>query len=298
MTGWRVSKTVLLFLTMALGLGAIGALLAAPTLPVPPIWYPGSRPTPASLIGTLGVILAMVALSPFAYLIYQRIRNRSLPVPQIFTTVFLVILLLLVGFVGVLHFFQPHTSPLVGTGANGTGPPPGGGTTSANGTSSGGSGPSIPGIPALPYWLLFVAVALAVLLFVGIAGPRLFARAREAEESRPDAPIREELELALRRMDSEPSTDPREIIRAMYARLLLHLYRVHGDTESLTPREISAVLQEEFHVRARGARELTRIFEQARYSTALLSSGSTEAMRRSLQEALEDLQHASPVVGR
>ena len=83
-----------------------------------------------------------------------------------------------------------------------------------------------------------------------------------------------ELEGSLRRLEQDPEADPREVIRALYHRLLLALRPRLGTLATYTVREVDAVIVSAFGVRAENAHELSALFEEARYSQHLLTGAT------------------------
>ncbi|MCI4346069.1 MAG: DUF4129 domain-containing protein, partial [Thermoplasmata archaeon] len=74
-----------------------------------------------------------------------------------------------------------------------------------------------------------------------------------------------------------------------YARLLLRLRPSLAATEVLTAREIEQALVDRWQVRTVPAERLTRLFEEARYSTRPLPADAVATTRNALEQILEDL---------
>lgn len=292
---WRL----LLVLLLALGFGAVAAFIASPSQSPSsgtPSYHP-YHPTPAVIfVDLLAVGVPTFFAGWIIWLLTMRSRGQSMPL-AFSAIIFVVVLLLMVVFlsvVGLLHQSAWPTQQSPGNPSSGTGTSGSGGLNEScpNCTPSTSASP----IP-FPTW------ALGTLAFagVGIAGLIValylltFRRAPSAPAAEdPRAALRRELQRALQRLaDSEPE-DPREIILALYARLLLRLQPRLAATEPLTPREIERVLIDHLGIRAVPAERLTRIFEEARYSSRPMSAAMVAETRVALQQVLEDLGGVVP----
>jgi len=161
---------------------------------------------------------------------------------------------------------------------NGTGPPPGGGNSSLNSTGFGlGDSVNFFGLN-LPAWAA-IGIVLAVIVTVGVLVAifvlRLQGRDRPLR-SLPATGLRSEFESAARAL-GEGSTDPRQVLIALYARLLTRLEPAVGDLATSTAEEIRTHYLIRLGVDPRTAEEITRLFELARYSSHPI--GPTEVAR-------------------
>jgi hypothetical protein len=294
--------TLLVVVLLALGFGAVAALIASPSHESSgsPTAQP-YHPVPAVIF----VELLWIGVPAFfavwvGNLILTRARDgNSIPVAPALI-LFFVVGLLLVGILalaGIIHPFgglgpAPPTNS-TGTGSTGGG----GGGTGVNGSCKNCTGNATGPPLTYPTWALddlaFAGIGLvAILLLVYVVAVRRSLAGEQPEDAREA--VRRELRRALEKLaDSEPA-DPREIILALYARLLLRLQPRVVSTEPLTPREIERVLVEELGIRAAPAQQLTRIFEEARYSQRPIATGTVEQTRQALQQVLADLGGVVP----
>jgi hypothetical protein len=174
----------------------------------------------------------------------------------------------------------PPTGKPIPTG-NGSGVPPG----------SGNSG-------SASFWAALVAW-LPVLGGVAVAGtvallvlPRLSPAEEEATDDRTARAGLRALTEAITELDKD-GAEPRRVIRAAYARLLLRAQERLPPLAPATPGEIERMLVERLHVSPQVAEELTGLFEEARYSTHPLGPGDVARARTLLGQALEGIGPAA-----
>jgi Domain of unknown function (DUF4129) len=207
----------------------------------------------------------------------------------------LVLLLLGVLAVVVLRYAGVGGQPQgEGTLSPGSPPPP---------PPSGGGGGNLTGpggvlvlFPSLPPWVPFVLLASVLLLFVVVALPRarryLRDREEEARDRRRAAPtvpagVRDALNRASTELDL--GADPRTVILGLYEEMLAHLRPLVDSYEADTPEEIREVHLNRLGVRPAAARTLTRLFEEARYSTHPMGPQQSAAAQEAVRTTLEDL---------
>jgi hypothetical protein len=282
---------------MAVGFGVLAALLAGPTPaaapPAPPNQVPVYNWLP--IVGVLGVLLI------FGYIaveVYQRIRSGRLGYPMRVAITGFVAIALAAAFVISFHFIQNTLVP----GGNGTLHPGSNNSSSGSGVSTNvsggngnltlGGGGVIPGSGFLTWADLgWVALAVGVLVAVVV----MYTSLRRDEPRTPASPssdavaLRKELEDSLRKLTEDPEADPREVIRALYHRLLLALRPRFGPLSEYTAREVERVIVAAFGVREEHAHQLTRLFEEARYSQHPVGRGDAAVARRALSEVLVDI---------
>ncbi len=264
-----------------------------------------STPGSQLVIDLPGWAWGLLFLSPlivgYGFLLFRRLTEPSASVRIWSVVVFLVVgvifgYLLLhggAGGQGSVGFGPPTSSS--GTGSNnssgsGTNNSSGSGNSSGNGTSPGAGG-AVTFHFAVPPYAVWIA-ALAVCVLVGaLTVPGVAARLAARDRSRPKGsgrapPDREEIAAAMQDAASalEQGQDPRDTIVRLYVRLLLDLSMVTGELMSLTAEEVRQTYLIPLGVSAADAETLTRLFEEARYSSHPIDPASVvrarEAMRR------------------
>ena len=284
-------------LVLAVLVGLAAALLARPIGAVGPA-PPGLAGLNGDQVGELLAVLAFAGLGVWIVLSLRDGASRVAFPPQVISTVLVMILLgvLFVEVAGLVHFTPLNPS------SNGTRTPPPPGGTGTN-VSLNGS-PAHFGLPSLtlPGW-----AGAAILVGLAVVGglllvPYLVALAQDRRKSREDgdADTSKEaarvLEQALARLESGDSLDARATILALYARLLQILGPRLGALESRTPGEIERDAVGKLGLRRAVARELTKAFEEARYSTHAMTPEAVARAREALSQALADLSAARGVV--
>lgn len=288
----RPPIVLLVVLGVALASGAAASLLAGATT------SPGVAPGPATLIvfpiRWLAYGLFGAALAYAAYLLYIRMTGPTLRVPGRLMVTVLIGILLAVVFVLVLHSL---TGPITTQTQPSTGHGTGQNQTYQNTSGLYGSGGSI-WSPSLPPWLPFVVLAAVALIALALAVPfarsYLDERRRGISVSKNPAKEKAELSAVLERANRalEEGGDPRTVILALYAAVLAHLTAMVGSVEVDTPEEIRRYHLVRLGIRSDTARELTRLFEEARYSTHPLGPEDGERARGVFREALQELTRA------
>jgi hypothetical protein len=286
-----------IFLLLAVGFGAVVAVLATPiTSEPPPI---ASTPITGTIVPTVLalVIVGWIVLTLVVHVVRVGVEGRF-RFPARTLVAILVILLLLLVFVGISHLIP---------GGNGNG------STRVPGENSTGSGTTNPGTGArgngtLPpsttgplsgvdwlTWALLGGIVLAVSITVVLAwffwpgrrGPE-YPEPGGADAARL-ARLRAALESSLQRLEDDPDADPREVILALYHRLLLAAGPYLPLVEASTPREIAGAMETRLGAAPEHAESMTRLFEEARYSTHRLDRASAERARVALRALLADL---------
>jgi hypothetical protein len=145
----------------------------------------------------------------------------------------------------------------------------------------------------LPSWAPFAIVAAILLVAGAVAIPRAFgaARKRDRTTGRPKpvevAEVREAFAVAARRLAQ--GSEPREVIIALYATVLRRVGPLVGGVDADTPEEIRALHLERLGIRPSAAETLTRLFEEARYSSHPMGSDAAARAALALREARDDL---------
>ncbi len=198
----------------------------------------------------------------------------------------------------------------IGSGGKGHGGGTGSGNTSGSGSggnSTGGSdganntsftaarAPSRPTTIGIPPWVALAAMgilgAVAGLLMTPGALARLLDRPRSgraAGRSEADlGAIRTGLSSACAAIES--GEDPRATIVRLYGRFLESVGPAVSQLESATPREIERALRQRFRLAGEVAEALTRMFEEARYSSHPIPAPAAERYVQAMRSAERDL---------
>jgi hypothetical protein len=242
------------------------------------------------LIGVLGIVAVVFA--------YQRLSGVTVRLPNRAVVTFLVVILIAVLFVvafrvAVVGGPSPTGEVSVGQNSTGTHPP---NQTATNLTSGGNVTPFL--LPGLPGWVPWVVIAGLLLIVTVAVFPTLleYAADRRARAVPPPPPadaraVRTALREAAEALDR--GGDPRSVIVRLYGELLARLAPVVGDVNPETPEEIRARHLQPLGIRAESATALTRLFEEARYSTHPLAEAAADRARSAVREALSDLDRAA-----
>jgi hypothetical protein len=292
----RVGPTVLVLVLAAFAVGAAASLLAGAA---------ASSASPSERSAELVVPfwsleagLAVVVFGGIALLLINWYTGTNVAFPgRLAMTAFvgiLVAVLLLVLMQALAH------STALGAGG------PGNGTASGTSPSNNSNASTIPGGgsffllgPSSPPWGLFVVVAVAaVVVSVVLTSPywwRAITR-RGVPESPPPSPdaaarVRVALEDATEALDA--GGDLRTVVLRLYGAILARVAPAVGDVDRATPEEIRAIHLVRLGIRPDAAEVLTRIFEEARYSSHPVSDEMVRRVTTALREAIEDLDRAS-----
>jgi hypothetical protein len=294
----RPSLVLVLALVAALAFGAAASLLIGAASP------PGASPPrttewvlPGWVFG-VGILSAAAAL--FGWFIFDRLRSGAIGLPGRPVAMVLVVILLLVAFVALSRVFvgggPQSTGEVNGIGQNATAA--GQNNSTLNATSAPGSGGVLSfWSPTLPPWLPFVVVCAVLLVVVAVALPltrRYLSDRRELRNRRlsdSQRKVAAEVKGALSRAAEELDRggDPRAVIEALYASVLNRLTPIVGGVEVETPEEIRSQHLVRLGIRPEAATVLTRLFEEARYSSHPLAGEAAEAARVAVRDALSDL---------
>lgn len=286
----RSSPVLLCLIAVGLAAGAGAALVASAQAPFHP-GHDGGTPyvVPEVVLGVLAILPLSVG---FGFLIYRRVTRGGIRIPGPLIAGVLVVLLLLTVFV----YVGPHLNPGPTAGVGSTSPTNSTGTTN---TSSGGGGSSgaTPSwhVPSAPKWIPFVVVAVVALALAGILVPTMWstvvARQRRGGGPRDLAAAKANAQAALEGAVSALAAgeDPRAVIERLYVRLLDRVSAMAGDLSGRTPEEIRAETLLPLGVRPAAAAALTRLFEEARYSTHALGPEDAARVRAAVSAAANDL---------
>ena len=273
---------LLIVLLAALGIGAAASALAGAAVSSTPS---GSSATNVELTGNLVMYtFTGIVIVGAAVLLYRRLAGGAVPIPGEFALVALVCVLLLIVFAIGFRYLAggggvPTNTTSSGTSGNATHSP---NSTAPNQTAN-GTASATPYWFNPPPWVLFVAVAAIAGALAAVAIPELRALAaarrlaRDDEDASRAAADRARAVLAGAADALGEGRDPREVIIALYAELLERLSPMVGDLAPETPEEIRVHHLVRLGIAPARANALTRLFEEARYSTHPL--GPEEALR-------------------
>jgi Domain of unknown function (DUF4129) len=298
-SGW-----LLVLLVIAITLGAAAALLAGPAPPFAPVAPAAGSPVPYALLGQIfgWAVIAGIVLW-LANHIYQRRRSGAAAMPSRAVATFVVVFVLLVGFILLGRSGLLPVSPIE------TGPaPPGGNTSSGGSTPAGGAGnnSSLPagfgslkfGQVAVPGWLLYAGLLGAVVVALAVVVPLYLSVRRASSGAARDDEVgraRRDLSEALAQLDEGETADPRTVIVRLYARLLGRLRPGLDRLDAMAPREIETHCADRLGIQRETARALTRLFEEARYSRHPLPPATLDAARQAFGRAIADLDRFSGI---
>jgi hypothetical protein len=288
----RPSLLLLVVLLCSLAVGAAASIVVAAR--TTPTFAPG--PT-SELYVSPGIVVLFAALlfgAIVASILYQRVSGAN-PLPGRTVAVPLVIILGLVLFVVLYRYFGGPLLTANGNG-NGTGSktPPANGTPPPGNNSLGGPGGTFTFLH-LPSWFAFAAVAVIAVVAVLAVLPRVTAYLAERREGEGPAgatrEAREVLDTARERLAA--GDDARGVILELYGALLYRVAPLAGNLDPVTPEEIRSQHLLRLGIRREAADELTRLFEEARYSSHPLDPGAAERALRAIETAEQDLSRSA-----
>ena len=301
-TSGRPSAVLVLILLIAIALGAAASLLIGAAT------SHGATPGVATLVTIPNWLLADTLLgagvAAIGALLYYRFSGTTLPIPGRMVVFGLVLFLLAILFIAAYHTLvvggPAQTGGVSGGKGNTTGNSTGGGATNStkNGTLVHGSG-GILWSPSLPSWLPFVIIVGIVLVVVAVAVPQvrriLEDRGSSGAPRRPPPRSLMAVKGALEQAEQDLARggDARTVILALYGAVLERLTTMVGSVDVETPEEIRLNHLLRLGIRARAAEELTRLFEEARYSSHPLDDTAAETARRAVRAALDDLSRST-----
>lgn len=286
------SSTILVVVAISLAVGASASILAGAAR------SSTITPSPASDLYLTAAQLEIVAVASLIALVgvfaWVYFGSQRVPLPPRVAVASVVILLFGTVFLVLLRFAVPGVEGLLtnstanNSSSNSTGSRPGGG-----GNASNPGGPLGFGTPHLPPWVLFVLVAVGALVAGAVVVPYLWRRASEAGGRRGEAdPVnlgRLQGALASAAQHLESGDDPRSIVIELYAKLLGRVEPLVGGVSPETPEEIRIGHLVQLGIRSASATTLTRLFEEARYSSHPMGPEVAERARQAILEAREDL---------
>ncbi|HEY6238301.1 MAG TPA: DUF4129 domain-containing protein, partial [Thermoplasmata archaeon] len=278
------------FLVAALSIGLAATFLAAPaTAPGPTPAAHGPGAVSFSVVGWFSVGLLVVIIGA---LVARRLFARSGGPAGRPLVSFLVVFLVALAFLVAVRFVDPTAVGLEPTpdvpGSTQPGSDPGSNGTILNHTTF----LPTPLSPHLPGWLLYIGLAVAVAVALFLVPLVVARRARAAEVAPAPSAVRRPLADALAALSVGEGADARAVVIRLYAELLDRVGPQLDSVEAATPREIERECVARFGIQAEHARALTRLFEEARYSTHPFTDREVGQARSSLSLALADIDRA------
>jgi hypothetical protein len=294
----RVSAVLLVIVALALLVGAAASLVAGAASA--PSYQPGPIQdvflTTTQLATVFGIGFAVV----LGLLIWIYIDRRQ-SVGGRAALVALMIVLAMVLFVVLLHFASGGPAPLVSghsAGSNNS-------TSSGTGTPHNNStviidnpGPTLgfAGIH-IPSWAIFALVGGVAAIAAAFVAPALWRRTQDPEGRRGGSPVElERTRGALRSAASalDAGEDPRDVILRLYGELLARVAPIVGGVDPDTPEEIRTTHLVALGIHPESAESLTRLFEEARYSSHPLGEDAASRARSAISIARADLDRVRP----
>jgi hypothetical protein len=244
---------------------------------------PGRGPTPESPTIVIDISVALFLLIVGGVVVYAALAPRAIRVSGAGET-FLAVFVVALAFLLLVHFLVPSAETTVPkTPSNSTGP---GGPVAPNLTTPNGTFGPLP-FHGFPGWTAYIILGLVALAAIRLLGPALRARGIPPSQVVPATQaVRRSLESALASLQSSEPEDARQIIIGLYARLLETVGPYLANLSTATPREIEQVVTHEFGIPNAPAADLTRLFEEARYSTHPFTDEQVARARRALEAAL------------
>jgi hypothetical protein len=289
--GSRRSPFLYVLLAVAVLVGVVAVLLAG-TAPTAPSSRAGQividLPT-----GVWGLLFLGPLLVGLGAAVLQRLRNGAVGIPSRMLLTFVVMIVLCFLFLYLL----------AGAGTGGTGTVSLGGASPPASTNQ-SAPPNVSGPPpngtsvAAPQTVTItltdvVAVVAALSVCVAVlAIPGVLSRVvdRSRAGRRPPS-VRPEVERALADAGAalDRGEDLRETVVRLYVQLLFALGPRAGDVAVLTADEIRRDVLTTLGVSAPAAEALTRVFEEARYSTHPIGPADAGRFREAIRRAEADL---------
>jgi hypothetical protein len=297
----RISAVLLIVVVLALCVGAAASLVAsaasAPSYqpgPIQDYYLTGPELSLAFLAGFL------IVVGLFAWIWYD--RRKSVPGRAAVTMLVMILALLL--FVALLH--SVGSTPGPSPSPSSSNPPGQNNSSGASTTTNNSTGiVSTPGNTVgyaslhVPGWAFFVVALVAVLIVLAVVAPILWRRAsdptgrRRTEERAQTEQARGALQTAATAL--ERGEEPREVVIRLYGALLDRVAPIVGGVDVDTPEEIRTTHLVALGIRPGPAATLTRLFEEARYSSHAMGPDSAARASDAIAMARSDLDQLRPV---
>ncbi len=292
----RSSTVLLVILALAFAIGAAAAFVAAASAKSPGPTQPATEVilTTDDLAVGFAVLFGIV----IGIGVWVWIGSGRGGAPQRWMLVMLVSLVIAVLFVVILQVFGGAGASASNSG-NSTAPPPVQPPPYDNGNGSLTGPGGVLDYLHLPSWSLFLGIAIVAIVVAVVVVPRARAYLANREPDGPSGPAPAEVEevrqaLAQAAGELESGSDPRAVVIALYATVLRRVGPMVGGVDTATPEEIRAQHLVRLGVEADVAESLTRLFEEARYSTHPMGAEAAERARITIAAAQEDLTRVAP----
>lgn len=297
----RPSVVLLVTLLVALAVGAAASLLIGAAM------SSGNPPPPSSELNVSNTVLVIAVLGVIGFLVvsiaamaaFGRRRSGIGIATRSVVTVLMVLLIATLFVVAARVYLGGGPSPIgevpvgVNSTGNSTGVVPPTQSNGTNGTSVGNLTPFL--VPGVPGWVPYVLVVAVLVVVVVVAVPKVrevledrrVARGPARDRYRAPAEARRVLEAAAGELES--GGDARAVIVRLYGDLLTRLRPLVGSIDPQTPEEIRVLHLERLGIRREASVRLTRLFEEARYSSHPLGAATLSEARSAIDAALVDL---------
>lgn len=296
-TGTRGPLPLYVALGLAVVVGAVAILLvgAAPIAPAP-----RAGQVVVNLPDSVwGLLFLSPLLAGFAAILVQRLLDPSTRFPGRIAVAFVVMLLFASLFVYLVMGGGGGSSGSlsVTTGSGGSG---GGGNNTSSPPSPGHPGNSTTVAPAytitITSWTLLAIVLAISACVAALTVPGAISRLVDRRSEPSAQPDRGEIRNALSAASAalERGEDPRETIVRLYVRLLQEIAPRTGDVSVLTADEIRRSILVGLGVSPPASEALTRLFEEARYSTHPIGPAEAGRCREAIRQVESDLARSTP----
>lgn len=287
-----VILALLLGLAVAVGLVAILLAGSAPSLPR----AQAGEVTVNLPAEVWGLLLLSPLLVGVAAIILRRLTEGSVRLHHgsVLVTVGVILVFVLLftyvfGSRGSVDQGTVTVSP--GNGGGSTSGPP----HSTNNSTSKVNGTTVPGtyVVTIPAWALGLLLGGLVACVAVLALPGTISRLLD-RGSRPDRPspvVRSRVQTALAYAGAaiDRGEDPRETVVRLYNQLLTNITPRVGDVGPLTADEIRVQALASLGVGPAASETLTRVFEEARYSTHPIGASQAGRFRDAIRLAQNDI---------
>jgi hypothetical protein len=298
----RPSVLLLVLLVCALAVGAAVSLLvsARSAGPPPPVGPTTELVLPPWVLSVAILGFGLAIIIPVVYFALRTPKAQGLDTRYVVAA--LSLLLAIIIAIAVLHLVSPNggfpmsieQSPPPPAGSNNSTPP------AMNASPAAGNGGGILNDLSFqpPPWLLFALVTVVLVVVALAAVPPLSEYLSDRRESRRlrfrSSEVRKAVQSALRdaARDLATAADPRASILALYATLLARIEPMTTGLDHSTAEEIRLHHLTRLGIRASAAEDLTRVFEEARYSSHPLGPTEVERATAAIRAAEQDLETA------
>lgn len=287
--------TLVIFLVvMAVLVGVVASFLLA-SVPQPSAAHAGQLVVdlPTEVWGLLFLLPMLTGLGA---ILFRRFTEPAWHVPSSAIPMFVMILALAIAFLYLFAAFGGSGNgsiTLVGgtptSPTNTSNPPPPNGTPAPPATANRTAGYTL----SLPAWVWVAVGAVVAGLVALVAAPGVLSALvdRRARSGPAPVPDRRQIQDALTEAGAaiDRGEDPRVTVVRLYVRLLEAIAPRVGDLSSLTADEIRVRALAPLGIDPGASEVLTRLFEEARYSTHPVLPDDAGRFREAIRRAERDL---------